>query len=69
MVTMFTKCIFAINLDDWLGANLTEQDDDMTKPVAMAIDHIFKIDDCDTNDDWWSIICDNYPLNVSMGYI
>jgi hypothetical protein len=51
MVTMFTKCIFAINLDDWLGANLTEQDDDMTKPVAMAIDHIFKIDDCDTNDD------------------
>jgi hypothetical protein len=41
----------------------------MTKPVAMAIDHIFKIDDCDINDDQWSIICDNYPLNVSMGYI
>ena len=47
---MFTKSIFAINLDDWLGANLTEQDD-MTKPVVMAIEHIFKIDDCDTNDD------------------
>ena len=48
---MSTKDIFAINLDDWLGANLTEQDDDMTKPVAMAIDNIFKIDDSDTNDD------------------
>ena len=36
--------------------------------VVMGIGHIFKIDDRDTNIDQWSIIDDNYLLNVFTDY-
>ena len=32
--------------------------------IVMGICLIFEIDDCYTNIDWWSIICDNSLLNV-----
>jgi hypothetical protein len=36
--------------------------------LVMGIGHIFKIDDRYTNIDRWSIISDNYLLNVFTDY-
>jgi hypothetical protein len=36
--------------------------------LVMGIGHIFKIDDRSTNIDRWSIIADNYLLNVYTDY-